>query len=113
MDNNTGKVEKLTLQGRLTIENTQKIYDQVKTSFNNLDYLKIYLSETSEIDLAFLQILYSLLAKAHRLGKKISVFINDPEVIWNLIVEAGFETHFRINIDPSGTDPQIEGIFDE
>jgi anti-anti-sigma regulatory factor len=111
MSRNTEGTEKLTLKERLTIGNAQKIYEQVRVSFKNSVYLKIYLSEISEIDLAFLQILYSLLATAHRLGKKISVFIDDPTAIWDLIVKAGFESHFSINPDLPGTDFQIEGIF--
>ena len=111
MSSKTERAEELRLKGRLTIGNAQKIYDQVRKSLKTSDYLNIYLSEISEIDLAFLQILYSLLSTAHRLGRKMSVFIDDPEVIWYVIVKTGFETHLSINIDPPGTDFQIEGIF--
>ena len=113
MSSNTKGLGKLALKGRFSIGNAQKIYDQVRTSLKASNYLNIYLSETVEFDLAFLQILYSLLSTAHKSGKGISVFIDKPEGIWDLIVKAGFKTHFSINIDPTGTDHRIEGIFDE
>ena len=100
MSSSTEKAEKLTLKGRLTIGNAQKIYNQILAAFKNIKHLKIYLSEISEIDLAFLQILYYLLATTNRSGKGMSVFIDEPEGIWDLIVKAGFETHFSINNDP-------------
>ena len=111
MISNTERAEKLILKGRLTIGNAQEIFSRVWRSFDNIRDLKIYLYENTEIDLAFLQILFSLFKDAHRLNKNLSVLIDDPTVIWNLIVKAGFETHFRINPDPKGTDFQIEGNF--
>ena len=111
MSSSTEKAEKLTLKGRLSIGNAQKIYDQVRTSLKTSDYLNIYLSEISEIDLAFLQILYYLLATTNRSGKGMSVFIDEPGGIWDLIVKAGFESHFSVDIGRGGTDFQIEGNF--
>ena len=111
MSKNTEGLEKLALKGRFGIGNAQTIYDQVRTSLKTSNYLTIYLSEISEIDLAFLQILYSLFANAFRKGKEISVFVDNPVVIWNIIVKAGFENHFSVNVDPGGSKFKIEGNF--
>ena len=111
MSSNTEGLEKLALKGRFSIGNAQKIHDQVRVSLKTSNYLNIYLSEISEIDLAFLQILYSLLATAHRKGKAMSVFVDNPVVIWDIIVKAGFENHFSVNVDPGGAGFQIEGNF--
>lgn len=113
MSIDTEESDNLTLKGRLSIGNAKIIYDKISTSLKTSDYLNIYLSETDEIDLAFLQILYSLLAITHRTEKEISVFIDEPGGIKDLIVKAGLDTHFRINTDPEGTCFQIEGIYHE
>ncbi len=113
MSSKTERVEKLTLKGRLNIGNAQKIYTQIKAAYDGSESLMIFLTEIKEMDLAFIQILYSLLGAAYKLGKKVSVFIDDPETIWSPIAGAGFETHFSIDIDSPGTDFRIEGIFDE
>ncbi len=111
MSSNTEELKKLTLKGRFGIGNAQTIYDQVRVSLKTSNYLNIYLSEISEIDLSFLQILYSLLATAFRKGKEMSVFVDNPVVIWDIIVNAGFESHFSVNVDPDGANFQIEGNF--
>ncbi len=111
MISNTERAEELILKGKLTVGNTQEIFTRVWRSFDNTMDLKIYLYENTEIDLAFLQILFSLFEAAHRLNKNLSVLIDDPTVIWDLIVKAGFETHFSIDIDPTGTDFHIESNF--
>ena len=111
MSSNTEGLEKLALKGRFSIGNAQKIYDQVRAPLKTSNYLNIYLSEISEIDMAFLQILYSLLATAFRKGKEMSVFVDNPVVIWDIIVKAGFENHFSVNVDPGGAGFQIEGNF--
>ncbi|MBE9546983.1 MAG: STAS domain-containing protein [Proteobacteria bacterium] len=112
MTNVDEKKAKLTLSGRLTIENAQKICDELQSSFENSFNPEIFLTEIEEIDLSFLQILYSLILTAHKLEKKISVFIDDPELINKLLVAGGFESHFRIKKDQSGTNSLIEGIID-
>ena len=113
MNSNNGIGERLTLKGRLNIGNAQKIYTQIKTAYDGSESLMIFLTEIKEMDLAFIQILYSLLGTAHKFGEKVSVFINDPETIWSPIAAAGFQTHFSINTTPQGTDFRIEGVFDE
>ncbi len=107
---NTGKIK---LNGRLNIGNAQNIYTQIQTAPDGSESLMIYLSEIKEMDLAFIQILYSLLGAANKKGKKMLVFIDVPETIWNPIAEAGFENHFRINSGSSGTDFLLEGIFND
>ena len=113
MNNETVKVDKFTLEGRLTIGDVQKKYEQIMEYFKGNNNLEIFLPETSEIDLTFLQILYSLLATAHKSGKNISVLTKNSDVLWSVIVNAGFETHFSINIDPESEIFQIEGNFNE
>ena len=113
MSSNTEGLEKLTLKGRFSIGNSQKIYDQVRISLKTSNYLNIDLSETVEFDLAFLQILYSLLTTTHKMGKKISVFIDNPKTIWEIILKAGFDTHISISKTPTGDNFRIEGIFNE
>ena len=113
MSSKTERAEKLTLKGRLNIANVQKTYDKIREAYNISDCLNVYLPGTSEIDLAFLQVLYSLMASAHKFGKNISVFIDGPVEIRDLIVKAGFETRFSISKTPTGDDFRIEGISDE
>lgn len=113
MASNIERPEELILKGRLTIGNAQEIFTKIWGFFDNTGDLKLYLYENSEMDLSFLQILFSLLEASHRLKKNMSVHIDEPGGIWDLIVKAGFETHLSIDIDPKGTDFQIEGIFDE
>lgn len=111
MSIDTEKSDNLTLQGRLSIGNAQVIYDKIRTLLKTPNCLNIYLSEIHEIDLAFLQILYSLLSTAHKNKKRMSVFIDNPGKIKDLISKAGFETLFSITADPRGTCFQIEGIY--
>ena len=107
------KTENITLKGRLSIGNSQKIYDRIYAVFKSSDNLEIYLFENSEIDFAFLQIIYSLFADGRRLGKKMSVFIDNPKTIWEIILKAGFDTHISISKTPTGDNFRIEGIFNE
>ena len=111
MISNTERPEELILEGSLTIGNAQEIFTRVWKSFENTGDLKIYLYNNTEIDLAFLQILFSLLEACHRLNKNISVHIDNPAIIRDLIVGAGFETHLSIDKDPTGTDFYIESDF--
>ena len=115
MTNVDEKKTKLTLSGRLTIENAQMICDELQTSFensyNNELGPEIFLTEIEEIDLSFLQILYSLILTAYKLKKKIAVFIDDPELINRTLVKGGFESHFRIKKELSGSNSLIEGII--
>ena len=111
MSSNSEGLEKLALKGRFSIGNAQKIYDQVKMSIKTSNYLNVYLSETVEFDLAFLQILFSLLASAHIKGNALSVFIDEPERIQDIIVKAGFENYFSVDANPAGADFKIEGNF--
>jgi hypothetical protein len=66
-----------------------------------------------EIDLAFIQILYSLLGADHKMGKKISVFIDDPSALLSLLERGGLESYFEINGGPQESGFRIEGKFDE
>ena len=111
MISNTDRPEEIILKGSLTIGNAQEIFTRVWKSFENTRNLKIYLYNNTEIDLAFLQILFSLLEACHRLKKSLSVHIDDPSIIRDLIIEAGFETHLSIDKDPTGTDFHIESNF--
>lgn len=111
MISNTERPEELILKGDLTIRNAQAIFTRVWGFFDNTGDFKLYLYKNTEIDLAFLQILFSLLESSHRLKKNMSVHIDDPAVIWDLIVKTGFEANFNINKDQTGTDYYIESIF--
>lgn len=111
MGSNIEGLEKLTLKGRISIGNAQQIYTQIRALLKEPIGLNIYLSEIIEIDLAFLQILYSILLAAGRKDKELSVFIDDPTTIWDLVVKAGFENYFNIIACPGGADFQIEGNF--
>ena len=111
MTNVDEKKAKLTLSGRLTIENAQMICDELQTSFENSFNPEIFLTEIEEIDLSFLQILYSLILTAYKLKKKITIFIDDPELINRTLVKGGFESHFRIKKGLSGSNSLIEGII--
>ena len=111
MSSNSKELEKFELKGRLCIGNIQNIYAQVLTSIKTSNCLNLYLSEISEIDLAFLQVLYSSFKTAHKKGKEMSVFIDEPEGIRDIIIKAGFENHLSVHADPGGADFQIEGNF--
>ena len=111
MTSNTERQGELILKGRLTIGNAQEIFTRIWGVFDNTGDLKLYLYENTEMDLSFLQILFSLLEASHRLKKNMSVLIDDPGIIWDLIEKAGFENYFSIDIDQTGTDFHIESNF--
>ena len=111
MINAIERSEELILKGRLTIGNAQEIFTKIWVFFDNTENFKLYLYENTEMDLSFLQILFSLLEASHRLDKNMSVCIDDPAVLQDLIVKTGFEANFSIDKDQSGTDFHIESKF--
>lgn len=101
----------ITLSGRFTIENSQKLHKEVQGFLNNTVPLEIYINEIEEMDFSFLQILYSIALIARASKKKISVFTDNGEKIKNLLVHTGYESHFTVKKDRSGANSLIGGVY--
>ena len=101
----------ITLSGRFTIENSQKLHEEVEDFLNNTVPLEIYINEIEEMDFSFLQLLYSVVLTARTSKKKISVFTDNGEMIKNLLVHTGYESHFTVKKNRSGANCLIGGIY--
>lgn len=108
------RTQRLTLKGRLNISNAQEINKKIRNFCEKSERGKIFLNKVEEVDLSFIQILYSLVRGNGKPGNSnVSVSVDNPELIHKSVVEAGLDSFFKIVPDNSGKRFIIEGAADE
>ena len=106
----TKKKKRLTLTGRLTIENAQKTHKEIEAFLEKPFSSEIYLPGIEETDISFIQILYSVMLTAKKTGKEIFFLTDDQTKMEKIIVNTGFQSHFSVKVNEDRNNYLIEGI---
>ena len=81
----------IIFSGQLTINNVDKIFDSLKSNIkNNIKSMNILTEKVENIDLTFIQLIYSIIASSKKNGFEVSTSIIVPEDLKLLIINAGF-----------------------
>jgi ABC-type transporter Mla MlaB component len=79
----------LTLTGQMTLQNIVELSSQFFTSLSSVNELFINHEKSDEFDIAYIQLLHSLIKTASLQNKKISFIGEQPEVFINRLKIAG------------------------
>ena len=80
----------ITLSGNLTISNSEKIQQSLIEIFKTSKNISIEINEVENIDLSFVQLIYSLSMKSKIFGKNIKITSKFNKDLRLLIENAGF-----------------------
>jgi anti-anti-sigma factor len=80
----------ITLSGNLTISNSEKIQHSLIEAFKLSINISIEINEIENIDLSFIQLIYSLSKESKNFGKNINITSKLNEDMRLLIENAGF-----------------------
>lgn len=80
----------ITLSGNLTISNSKKIQQSLIEAFKPLKNISIEINEVENIDLSFIQLIYTLSVESKNFGKNINITSKLNEDLRLLIENAGF-----------------------
>ena len=95
----SGDVQVLTLDGKLTIQNVNELKTVLVKSFGNTGKLKLNLKGITEVDLFCFQLLCSANMTAARLKKPLEVTGTKTEPFKTLIEDIGYSRHTGCNFD--------------
>ena len=88
-------VSEVEFNGQLNINNIEKIAKDLKTNLNFGNSLNIVIKKVENIDLAFIQLIYSLKIKGKKEQNEVSISIDIPKDLKNLIINAGFSEFIK------------------
>ncbi len=80
----------LTLEGKLSIERVAELKERLLNALAQSEELHLNLSQVTEVDSAFLQLLFSTHLAAARCNKRVRTVDGFPEVLEQAIVRSGF-----------------------
>jgi ABC-type transporter Mla MlaB component len=88
---NTKKdLSEIEFSGHLTINNIEKIISEIKTNFKAGKTVSITTKDVENIDLTFIQMLYSLVKSGKNDRYDVNTHISVPDDLKQLLTNAGF-----------------------
>ncbi len=90
------KTAVITVSGNLSLNNSEGIKKQLNTAIKKHDDIHLEIKNADELDLSFLQILFSLIAYCHEENKKITHTAYLSQEQKQLLEHAGFKTLINI-----------------
>ena len=90
-ESNSNENGTILMQGDLTISNIEGVKEQVLTAMNDFTNITVKLNDVENMDLSFVQLLYSISKTAKSRNSKIQFDINLSETIQTLLNHSGFK----------------------
>ena len=88
--NNKKGALSIVFSGQLTINNIDKIAESLKSNIKKIKSVDITTENVENIDLTFVQILYSIMKSGKNDGFEVLASINVPDDLKLLLTNAGF-----------------------
>ena len=88
--NNKKGALNIVFSGQLTINNIDKIAESLKSNIKKIKSVNITTENVENIDLTFVQILYSIMKNGKNNGFEVYTSINVPDDLKLLLTNAGF-----------------------
>jgi ABC-type transporter Mla MlaB component len=88
-----GKIRELVLKGDLILDRAAALKAEMQASLESAEQLQINLTETSAVDLSFLQLLCSAHRSAVQSNKSLRLTGQIPEDFYRKLQESGFGRH--------------------
>jgi ABC-type transporter Mla MlaB component len=89
----SGETSTLVFEGELTVEGAKKIKMALRKSLQRSDHLSLDLTQATEIDLFFLQLLCSAHRTAVEMNKRVTLEGPVPKALERFIKDAGYTRH--------------------
>jgi ABC-type transporter Mla MlaB component len=83
-------VSELEFSGQLNINNIEKITENLKANLKTGKSLHIKTKDIENLDLTFIQLVYSLIKQRKNEGIEVNTSINVPKELKQLIINSGF-----------------------
>ncbi len=80
-------------QGDLNIENINEIYEKTTRNYTEFNTINIKVENVSDIDLTFIQLIYSLYKSLKTQKKYLNFRINLPDNLHELLANTGFNKY--------------------
>ena len=88
--NNKKGTLNIVFSGQLTIYNIEKIVESLKSNLKKYKFVNILTEGVENIDLSFVQLLYSIMKSGKKDGYEVNLSINIPDDLKILLNNAGF-----------------------
>ncbi len=80
----------INCSGQLTINSIEKISEKIKDQIKEVSKVSIDVKEVDNIDLTFIQLIYSIKNSGKKNGYQVAISMELPEDLKSLIINAGF-----------------------
>ncbi len=100
LQNDSGR---LVLKGELTLENIRPLYEDMKDILEKANHLVVDVSEASDADLSFLQLLCSAHRTAMKTGKTLAFAEIIPDIVKKAMADNGYTGQSRCSLDLNHT----------